>query len=62
VLVFKDGHQREILNYAIVGPTLFDLSDGLTRKIALAELDLAATVKQNDDRGVDFQLPASAKL
>jgi len=62
VLVFKDGHQREILNYAIVGSTLFDLSDGLTRKVALAELDLAATVKQNDDRGVDFQLPASAKL
>jgi hypothetical protein len=62
VLVFKDGHQREILNYAIVGSTLFDLSDGLTRKVALAELDLPATVKQNDERGVDFQLPASAKL
>jgi hypothetical protein len=62
VLVFKDGHQREILNYAIVGSTLFDLSDGLTRKVALAELDLPATVKQNDERGVDFQLPSSAKL
>ncbi len=61
LLVFKDGHQREILNYAIVGSTLFDLSDGLTRKVALAELDLQATVKQNDDRGVEFQLPAGAK-
>ena len=58
VLVFKDGHQLEILNYAIVGATLFDLSDGLTRKVALAELDLPATVKQNDNRGVEFQLPA----
>lgn len=57
VLVFKDGHQLEILNYAIVGSTLFDLSNGLTRKVALAELDLQATVKQNDDRGVEFQLP-----
>jgi len=61
VLVFKDGHQRVILNYAIVGATLFDLSDGLTRKVALAELDLPATVKQNDDRGVEFQLPSSLK-
>ena len=59
ILVFKDGHQREIANYAIVGSTLFDLSDGLTRKVALAELDLPATVKQNDDRGVEFQLPAA---
>jgi hypothetical protein len=62
VLVFKDGRQLEILNYAIVGSTLYDLSDGRTRKVALAELDLPATVKQNDDRGLDFQLPASAKF
>jgi hypothetical protein len=61
VLVFKDGRRLEIVNYAIVGSTLFDLSDGLTRKVALAELDLPATVKQNDDRGVEFQLPAGSK-
>jgi len=62
VLVFKDGRQLEILNYAIVGSTLYDLSEGRTRKVALAELDLTATVKQNDDRGVDFQLPAGTKF
>jgi hypothetical protein len=62
VLVFKDGRRLELLNYAIVGSTLYDLSDGLTRKVTLAELDLPATAKQNDDRGVDFQLPAGAKL
>lgn len=62
VLVFKDGRRLEILNYAIAGSTLYDLSDGLTRKVALAELDLPATVKQNDDRGVDFQLPAATKF
>jgi len=62
VLVFKDGRQLEVLNYAIVGSTLYDLSNGLTRKVALAELDLPATVKQNDDRGVDFQLPGGAKI
>ncbi len=59
ILVFKDGRQLEILNYAIVGSTLFNLSDGLTRKVALADLDLAATVKQNDNRGVVFQLPGA---
>lgn len=61
VLVFKDGHQQEVSNYAIVGSTLYDLSEGKTRRVALVELDLPATVKQNDSRGVDFRLPASAK-
>ncbi len=61
VLVFKDGHQSDVLNYAIVGDTLFDLGAGRTRKILLADLDLAATHKANDERGVDFQIPASAK-
>jgi len=62
VLVFKDGHELEIANYAIVGATLYDLSDGRTRKVALAELDLQATVKQNDARGVDFELPAGSRF
>jgi len=61
VLVFKDGHQSTVMNYAIVGSTLYDLSDGHTKKVALAELDLPATVKQNDDRGVEFRLPAGVR-
>jgi hypothetical protein len=60
-LVFKDGHQLEIENYAIVSQTLYDLTPGHPRKIALADLDLPATEKQNDDRGVTFQLPPSAQ-
>jgi hypothetical protein len=62
VLIFKDGHQVEVANYAIVGATLYDLSGGRSKKIQLAELDLPATVKENDQRGVEFQLPAQAKL
>jgi hypothetical protein len=58
VLVFKDGHQLEIQNYAVLGGTLYDLTPGHRHKIALAELNLSATAKQNDDRGIDFQLPA----
>jgi hypothetical protein len=59
VLVFKDGHTVEVGNYAIVGATLFDLTSGHHRKVALADLDLDATRRQNDDRGVTFQLPLS---
>ena len=62
VLIFKDGHELEVKNYAIVGGTLYDLSDGRARKVELAQLDLPATVKHNDDRGVSFQLPAGTKL
>jgi hypothetical protein len=61
ILVFKDGHQLEIANYAIVSQTLFDLTPGHPRKIALADLDLSATEKQNDDHGVTFQLPPPAQ-
>jgi hypothetical protein len=60
VLIFKDGHQSDVVNYAIVGDTLFDFGAGRTHKILLADLDLAATRKANDDHGVDFQIPASA--
>jgi hypothetical protein len=60
-LIFKDGHQMEVTNYAIVGGTLYDLTSGHQRKVALADLDLPGTEKQNDDRGVVFQLPASTQ-
>jgi hypothetical protein len=59
VLVFKDGHQSDVLNYAIVGDTLFDFAAGRSQRIPLAILDLPATRKANDDRGVDFQIPDS---
>jgi hypothetical protein len=61
VLVFKDGHQVEVANYAIVGSTLYDLTGGRRQRIALADLDLTATAKQNDDRGIDFELPAASE-
>jgi hypothetical protein len=58
ILVFRDGHQMEIGNYAIVGDTLYDLAGNYkTHKIMLADLDLEKTVKVNEDRGYDFRLP-----
>jgi hypothetical protein len=58
VLIFRDGHRDEIKNYAIMGTTLFVFA-GPHRKIPLAELDLDATVRENDDRGIEFQVPTS---
>lgn len=58
VLVYKDGHQRELQNYAIVGQYVYDISGFTSQKIPLTDLNLDATVKANDDRGIDFTLPA----
>ncbi len=62
VLVYRDGHQKEVTNYAIVGTTLYDLGAFVAHKIPLNELNLKATLKANDDRGVEFAVPASVKL
>jgi len=56
-LVFRDKRTEEVQNYAIVGQTFWVFSEQRTRKIPLAELDIPATKKANDDRGVEFQLP-----
>lgn len=61
VLVYRDQHQREIQNYAIVGSTLWAFTPQRTEKIPLAELDLPATTKVNENRGVDFRLPRSTE-
>jgi len=61
VLVFRDQHQREIQNYAIIGQTLWNFSPQRTEKIPLADLDLTATVKANDDRGNAFRIPSAGE-
>ncbi len=60
VLVFRDGHRLQIRNYAIVGNEIVNFSGSGPRRIALADLDLDATRKLNDDRGVEFRLPTRA--
>ena len=58
VLVFRDQHQQEVRNYAIVGQTVWTFGPR-TQKIPLADLNLAATTKANDDRGLAFRVPAA---
>lgn len=60
VLVFRNGKKQEVTNYAIMGDSLYVFDQG-RKKIALADLDLPATVKANDDRGLEFKVPPSAK-
>lgn len=60
VLVFRDGRQLEVRNYAIVGQMLWDFDSKSTQKIPLAELDLDATRKLNDERGMEFVLPKTS--
>src|SRR5215471_8853071 len=57
VFIFKDGRQIETKNYAIMGQTLYDLASSVVKKVPLADLDKAATVKANDDRGIIVKLP-----
>ena len=56
-LVFRDKRTEEIQNYAISGQTLWVLTEQRARKIPLSEIDIAATRKVNEDRGVDFAIP-----
>jgi len=58
MLVFRDQHQQEVKNYAIVGQTLWAFAPQRTQKISLSDLDIPATTKVNDDRGLTFRVPA----
>ena len=60
VLVFRNGKQQEVTNYAIMGDSLYVFDQG-RKKIALADLDIPATIKANDDRGTEFRMPPSSK-
>jgi len=55
--IFKDGRRLETQNYAIVGPTLYDFSVKGLHKIRLAEIDLDATRRINEDNGTPITLP-----
>ena len=58
VLVYRDGKKQEVTNYAIMGETLY-VFDPTRKKIAMSDLDIQATIKANDDRGLEFRMPAT---
>jgi hypothetical protein len=62
-LVFRDGHTEEVRKYVIVGSTVYTAADYWTtgswsRKIPIADLDVPATLKLNQQRGTNFRLPS----
>ena len=63
VIVYRDGHSEELSGYSIIGPAIFAKSDywssgAWTRKILLADIDIPATTRENQARGVKFHLPS----
>lgn len=65
VLVFHDGRKEEVSEYTIMSGTIYSKTDywttgSWTRKIQIADLDVPATLKLNQQRGVKFALPASS--
>jgi hypothetical protein len=64
VLVFRDGRREEVSDYTIMNGTMYSKADywtsgSWTKKIQIADLDVPATMKINQERGVKFVLPAS---
>ena len=63
VLIYRDGHSEEVSSYSIIGRVMYTKSDywtsgTWTRTIQIADLDVPATLKQNQQRGVKFELPS----
>ena len=54
VLVFRDGTTLEVRDFALIGQTLWDLSSHPTRKIALGQLNLEASIRATEARGAEF--------
>ena len=59
VLIFRDGHKDEVRNYAVVGQTLWIFSEQRARKVAISDLDLDASRRANEERGVEFAVYAT---
>ncbi|HEV3205364.1 MAG TPA: hypothetical protein VGZ28_00305 [Terriglobales bacterium] len=57
LLVFRDKHTQEVQNYAIVGQTLWIFSEQRATRLPLSVLDIDATAKANEERGLEFQIP-----
>jgi hypothetical protein len=63
VLIYHDGHSEEVSSYSIIGKVMYTKSDywssgEWTRTIQIADLDVPATLQQNQQRGVKFDLPS----
>lgn len=61
-LVFNNGRPPEkVSSYVLTGSSIFVAEPGHQRKIPIADLDLPATIEQNREAGVDFELPVGSR-
>jgi len=65
LLIFRDGHREQVSGYAITGRFLYATANYYTegtwnRKIELSSLNLPATVRANQSRGINFHLPSAS--
>jgi hypothetical protein len=56
-LVFRDGRQLSVRNYAVADHTIWILGPEKARKVQVSELDIPATEQINAKNGVEFHLP-----
>jgi hypothetical protein len=54
ILVLRNGQREEIQNYALVGDTLWILTEQRAHKIPVSEVDMETTKKANGERGLEF--------
>jgi len=54
VFVFRDGHEMEVRDYAILGETLWVFKNQTARKFPLADFNIAASRQVNEEHGVEF--------
>jgi hypothetical protein len=64
LFVFRDGHREESSDYSIITGVIYARSQywttgSWTRQIPVSQLDLTATFKANQERGVTFRLPSA---
>jgi hypothetical protein len=63
IIVYRDGHTEELSSYSIIGGSIHTKSNywttgTWTRTIPVADLNIPATLQQNQKRGVNFELPS----
>jgi hypothetical protein len=56
-LILKDGHRIEAAGYALVGSTLWILNAQDATKISLSDVDIDATQRENQKRGINVVIP-----
>jgi len=54
VFIFRDGHEMEVRDYAILGETLWVFSEQTARKFPLADFNIAASRQVNEEHGIEF--------